>query len=616
MTTGAPKTIALTINGRSVQARAGQTILEAAEDAGIHIPTLCHHPRLAPIGACRVCLVEIAQQRNLQPACTFPAADGLVVQTESPKVQQARQMNLELLFSERSHYCMTCPMSGSAGTSDCELQRLGYECSMTHWIYPPNTAKRWPVDASHRYLVLDQSRCVLCRRCARACAELASNYTLGVHQRGARAMIGADDGVPLAESSCISCGVCVQVCPTGALTDRISAYRGHDAQSKRTQSTCVGCAVGCGIETLVRDNQLLRVEGDFATPNAGLLCNTGRFEALLPAGRRITTPRLGANGQQRDATWDEVLAVMVEKLRSIRPAGLASPRLPDEALSAFAFFFNEVLNSNEVGLLYGEAPPLDLGTPATLADVANADCIAIIGGDPLAQHKVIGYLIKRAYRGGAKILVIDDSATGLDRYAATQLHLEELGLHAESPFARLRHTYHLRISGLNQLKSALTPAQRPVVLYGCGLSTTVHAALRALPARVRFLPLVTGANTCGAARLGLSTRAVDGEALYALLADDLPADPLPHAAFRIVQAAYESPWTAAADVVLPARLWYEQGGHVTSLEGIRKPLAPATTAPGAAWSELQVLTHLAMRMGFELPIDTLAAPAAQGGLHG
>ena len=141
------KVITLTIDGQAVQAREGQTILEAAECAGIRIPALCHHPELPPMGACRMCIVEIERQRVPQPACTYPAAEGLVVKTQTPSLQQARLMNLQLLFSERSHYCMFCPSSGTVDRTDCELQKMGYDCGITSWAFPPNSGQKYAVDA-------------------------------------------------------------------------------------------------------------------------------------------------------------------------------------------------------------------------------------------------------------------------------------------------------------------------------------------------------------------------------------------------------------------------------------------------------------------------------------
>jgi formate dehydrogenase major subunit len=279
--------VTLTIDGQQVTAEAGQTVLEAAQQAGIHIPTLCHHPALAPVGACRLCLIEISKFQPLYPACAYQVVEGLKVETRSERVEKARRFVLELLFSERNHYCMYCEMSGN-----CELQDLGYEYGLDHWVYPTYT-QRFPVDASREAFIMDHNRCVLCRRCVRACDELVANHTLGMRQRGARTMISADLDVPFGDSSCISCGTCLQVCPTGALIDKRSAFMGvgRNVELERVKSVCSQCSVGCGIEIVTRGGNVLRIDGDWdAAPNRGVLCEKGRFAPLQDGRPRITSP--------------------------------------------------------------------------------------------------------------------------------------------------------------------------------------------------------------------------------------------------------------------------------------------------------------------------------------
>ncbi|MCY2952463.1 MAG: 2Fe-2S iron-sulfur cluster-binding protein [Planctomycetota bacterium] len=598
----------ITVNGKAISARPGQTVLQAAADAGIEIPALCNHPHLRPEGSCRVCLVEIEKQRTLQPACTFPVADGMVVQTESAKAVESRKMVLQMIFSERSHYCMYCQMSGTAQSTDCELQKLGYRYGLNHWSYGPNYAKNWPIDATRTHFVMDHARCILCRRCVRACQQIAANHTLGVQQRGFKTMICADDNVQFGESSCVSCGTCLQVCPTGALADRRSAYRGHESEVTRTKAVCLGCSVGCGIEAITRDNQLLRVEGDWKAGNEGMLCSVGRFDVVEPKPVRIMWPMVRTDGRLVETSWDKALTFAAGKFRQAhRVAGLASPRLPNEALAAFACFFHEVLMSNEVGLLYGEDPPLELGQPAVLHDVAASDCIVIIAGNPMKQQKVVGHLIKRAYDNDARIIVVNDRPTELDSYAHLRLQLQDVSYHGESPFEQLKNTYHLRGTGVSQLKAAVEAAQRPVVLYGGGLTTTVYAALRALPAKVHFLPLINGTNAAGAARLGLRPRPVHGEALYVMVGDDLPDGMvLPHRQFTLVQSAYRSAWTESADVVLPAMIWAEMKGHMINIEGRSLPVAPLLVAPKSVHACWETLLQLSMRIGYSLSFDEIS----------
>ena len=243
---------------------------------------------------------------------------------------------------------------------------------------------------------------------------------------------------------------------------------------------------------------------------------------------------------------------------------------------------------------------------ASLRDVAESDCIALIGGNPGEHQKVLRHLILRALDNGARLLIVNDESTGLDPWAELHLDLEDISFHTASPFEKLRTTYHLRVSGVMQLRKAIEPAQRPVLLYGSGLSSSVYAALRSLPDKARFLPLVKGANAVGAARLGLEPRPVRGDALYVLLGDDLPdGQALPQSEFTVVQAACRSAWTDAADVVLPAPTWAEKRGHIINLEGRRLPVVPLLQAPPSVQPHLQTFVKLAERMGETLSPEAL-----------
>jgi formate dehydrogenase major subunit len=205
--------------------------------------------------------------------------DGMVVKTDTPKLRASRQFILSMLFSERNHFCMYCQKTDG----DCELQNAAYGEGMDHWPIQPEW-NPFPVDGSHPYYVFDHNRCILCRRCVRACGELVGNYTLGIENRGSSCIVIADSGLPLGESTCIKCGTCVQVCPTGALIDKQSAYIAKDVDSQVVKSVCTGCSVGCGINLIVKENRVVRIEGDFSAPlNTGVLCEVGHWQANLAA---------------------------------------------------------------------------------------------------------------------------------------------------------------------------------------------------------------------------------------------------------------------------------------------------------------------------------------------
>jgi len=606
--------VTLTINGQKVIGHTGQTVYQAATDAGIFVPVLCHHPALPSHGACRICVVEIEKQRTLQPSCTFPVAEGLVVQTESPRVVEARKFVLEMLFSERQHYCMYCTASGNEHGSDCELQRLGYRYGLDCWKYAPNYTRRWPVDATRTHFMMDHARCILCRRCVRACHELVSNHTLGLQQRGTRTMICADDSVPFGESTCVSCGTCLQICPTGALYDRRSAYLGHECDTQRTRTTCMQCAVGCGIETLTRDGSLIRIEGLWDAPNHGVLCEQGRFSVLdeIPA-QRIKQPLIRANGQMRQVSWDEALRAAADGLSKARTvAGLVTPRVTNESLIAFSRLFRDIFKSSQVGLLSGRTPPLGIGAAATLEGIAKSDGIIVIAGDPLKNQKVLGYMVRKALDHGARLIVASGEETGLDHLADLCIRLDVDGsAQTKTIWDSHKRIFHLRSDRLAQVKKEIDSLRSPVVLYGAGLDQELYAALRSLPAKTSFLPLVEGANAVGAARLGFSLRAVQGDALYVLAGDEQPdGRTLPEAQFTIVQASYRNAWTDAADIVLPAKAWFEKTGHLTNIEGRRLPLTRSIEAPREIVSDWATVFMLSVKLGQPLACVTVSDATA------
>jgi len=321
----------LQIDGKPIEVPEGTTVLRAADQAGIHVPRLCDHPALKPFGSCRVCLVEVQGMRTLQPSCTLPVSENMVVRTATPAVTEARKFVLALLFSERNHFCPYCQMTGG----DCELQNTALEHEMTHWPIAPSW-KRFPVDASNPNILLDHNRCILCRRCVRACGDLVGMSTLGFEERGSESMLTADLGKPLGASSCISCGVCAQVCPTGTLTDRRSAYQGCDKTGNFVDSICIECGIGCSTSVFVRDNRVVRIEGDWqGEVNGGVLCKAGRFDVLDDKPARIVKPAVRRDGKLVNVSWDEALAAAAAGLKSAPVQALASSRLSVEALSAF-----------------------------------------------------------------------------------------------------------------------------------------------------------------------------------------------------------------------------------------------------------------------------------------
>jgi len=317
----------LTINGKKLQATSGQTVLQAAQAAGIQIPVLCDHPALPPEGACRICLVEIEKQRSLQPACTFPATEGLVIQTQSPRVIAARKFTLELLVSDHPLDCMTCDVTGN-----CLLQDLAYEYDVKGDRFK-GIQHSYPVNDTNPFIQVDRNKCILCRRCVRACSEINGVEAISVFYRGFNAYIGFGADGLMADSSCEFCGSCVAVCPTGALFPKMAMGKGRTWQTKKVQTTCSYCGVGCQLVLEVKDNKIIMADSAWEGPsNHGWTCVKGRFGwDYVHHPDRLTRPKVrkylldgkkksrkGKSWEWVEVDWDTALGITANKLREAR----------------------------------------------------------------------------------------------------------------------------------------------------------------------------------------------------------------------------------------------------------------------------------------------------------
>ncbi|MBI3946494.1 MAG: molybdopterin-dependent oxidoreductase [Armatimonadetes bacterium] len=589
--------ISLTINGKQVKGERGDTILKVCERSDIYVPTLCHYGGVHEVGTCRMCVVEVQGGRALTTACTTPAEDGMIVKTESDAIQSLRRATLELLFSERNHYCMFCEASG-----DCELQALAYRHGMDSVRYP-NLYPKMELDTSHPYLALDQNRCVLCRRCVRVCAELVGAHSLGMRERGIETLLAADGGEPLSASSCVSCGACVQVCPTGALFDRRSAYRGREKDCTTVKSSCPECALGCAVELVARSGQVLRVEGDVESPeNGGLLCRRGRYESLNGHRERVLQPLVRKGGELASASWDEALAALRAGIEAAAAAGgagavaaVASARASNEALAALRGYFQQKLDSPNVGAIGAAASP-DGYPAATLQDIRQADLIILAGEDAGANHQVVEFAVSQAVeQHGAALIVVGSAARRLQKQACVVVPA------GSDEVARALAT--LTAAGSESLKR-IACAERAVFVVGAPVTAVPQAlAAAAQSARdgwPRVLALAPKGNSRGAAQAGLNggaSVAKGVKAAFIMAGDDtemldrfLPQRD--EIGFLAVQASYRSPLVEMADVVLPAPVWTEKAGTMVNAQGREVSLRPAVAPPAGVRDEADVLAAL------------------------
>jgi predicted molibdopterin-dependent oxidoreductase YjgC len=266
-------TVTLTINNRRVVTTEGSTVLEAARAAGIHIPTLCHHPDLSNVGACRMCVVSVEKARGLQTACTTPVFEGMVVDSESEEARETRRFVLEMLLTDHPNACMRCEVNGN-----CELQDLVYEYDVT-WPEHNGTHHTYPVDPDpNPFVFIDRNKCILCSRCIRACGEIQNRDVWSFAHRGFKSKLVAGADQFLLDARCESCGQCVAYCPVGALYDKMSLGLGRANQVTKVRTTCSYCGVGCNFDLNVRNGRVVRVTSAPDAPVNGMaLCVKGRY---------------------------------------------------------------------------------------------------------------------------------------------------------------------------------------------------------------------------------------------------------------------------------------------------------------------------------------------------
>ena len=344
--------LAITIDGRRITAEKGKTILEICQKNGIHIPTLCYHPRLRAVGKCRVCVVEVEGEPRLTTACTTPVErEGMVVYTKSERVLEARRMVVELLLAGGDHNCLYCD-----GNGRCELQNLAYELQIEQTRFPIDQPA-WDIDTSNPMIFRDLNKCVLCGRCVRACNEVQVNKVIDFGYRGHRAKIVTDDDKDYADSTCVFCGECVQVCPTGALVEQKARFGGRPWDAEVVTSTCAYCGTGCSIDLHVVDGKVVKITGtEDGVVNKGSLCVKGRFGYdFIHHKDRLTTPLIKENGSFREASWDETLGVVASRLREIKNnygsdsiGGLSSACCTNEGNYLMQKFMRAVIGTNNI----------------------------------------------------------------------------------------------------------------------------------------------------------------------------------------------------------------------------------------------------------------------------
>ncbi|QRM29126.1 NADH-quinone oxidoreductase subunit NuoG [Microvirga sp. VF16] len=413
--------VSLTINGQMLEVEAGSTVLQAAQRLGIDIPTFCYLKRLPALASCRMCLVEIEGQRRLQPSCATAVADGMVVRTNTPLIEETRSSMLDMLLANHPLDCPICDKGG-----ECELQNMvmayGPRKSQFHdakRVFHTEDIRLSPV------IIMNVNRCIQCQRCVRMCEEVVGAVALGTVEKGMDTAVTGFEG---SLASCDQCGNCVEVCPVGALMSFPYRYKARPWDLVETDTVCVHCGTGCQLTVGTRKGEFMRVRSKWEHGvNRETLCVRGRFGLDFVESRdRIKQPMIRRDGALVPVSWDEAGDYLGRRLVAVESktaGGLASPRLPNEMLYQFQKLMRTVFRTNNVDCSSRWSTHFDtLGplvtsfyTRAQVEEVVGNDCVLIVGGNVTDENPVTEYLLRDgARRRQTSLLMISARPSRLD----------------------------------------------------------------------------------------------------------------------------------------------------------------------------------------------------------
>ena len=435
-------TVSLDIDGIAVTVPAGTSVMRAAAQAGVAVPKLCATDSLDAFGSCRLCVVDIDGRKGTPASCTTPCEDGMVVHTQTPHVAKIRRGVMELYISDHPLDCLTCPANG-----DCELQDMAGVVGLreVRYGFEGENHLEAPKDESNPYFTFDESKCISCSRCVRACGEVQGTFALTISGRGFGSKVTSGAGESFLESECVSCGACVQACPTATLQEKSVIELGMPTRTVKT--TCAYCGVGCSFKAELRGNELVRMVPDKdGGANAGHSCVKGRFAwGYASHPDRITSPmvRESITDPWREVSWDEAIDYAALRLKEIQHAygidsigGITSSRCTNEEVYVVQKMIRAAFGNNNVDTCArvchsptGYGLKQTFGTSAGTQDFASveeADVIVVIGANPTDAHPVFASRMKRRLRAGAGLIVIDPRRIDLVKSAhiAASHHLQ------------------------------------------------------------------------------------------------------------------------------------------------------------------------------------------------
>jgi NADH dehydrogenase/NADH:ubiquinone oxidoreductase subunit G len=635
-------TMQITIDGRSIQVEPGSTILQVARENGIDIPTLCDYPGLKSHGSCRMCVVELEGREMTPTACTTLAENGMVVHTHSPKVNALRVELFKLLLSEhpaaclfceeKSHCdecmvtlrksgvttgCRSCPQDGQ-----CDLQTFAGRLQLADGGYPVRY-RMLPVEKKDPFIDRDYNLCILCERCVRVCEENHFSSAVTLISRGTDTVVGTPFGQRLQQAGCSFCGACVEVCTTGALSEKVRKWSG--VPDHEVSSTCPLCSAGCQMRLLVKNGMVIGALPDHAS-GTDALCVKGRFgiPEMVNHPSRLLNPSLVAHEGNVQLKWEQAIEAAAGKISACDPEKyglIISADCSNETLYVARKFVHQVVHSRSIHLssaaVYGrgwQTVQRLYASSRPLSTLSQADAILCLGFDGKYAQSVVETRLNHAKRSGTKLITFDTANPGLRKYAdewlqpapGEEVELLEMFIEILREKTAAPQLWPMPPQAQRSAR-ILMEAKRPAILVGHSFLThpeniTLLNLLEKLVAQTHaeLVLLPEKANLGGAIHLGitnaLTMHSLKGFEVLHLIGETLPVE-LSSQAFVLYQNIWPPATLPASGLILPAAAFTEEEGTVIDQAGELRAIRKVVEAPGSALPSWQILCRIAQKLG-------------------
>ncbi len=523
--------VTFTVDGKQLTAPAGTLLIDACKSAGIEVPAFCYYPGLSLQAACRMCVVRIEKMPKLQTACTTPVAEGMVVQTETPEIAQARKATLQLLLGNHPLDCPVCDAGG-----ECELQDMTFKYGAGESLYAEAKNHREEQQWSP-VVYFDRPRCILCYRCVRMCGEGMDIFALGIQNRGSSAVIAPN--IPahmspdhLAHVDCEQCGMCIDACPVGALTSGTYRYKTRPWEMNHVTTVCTHCGDGCkttlGVRSTSDGAEIVRGDNrDKSGINSDFLCNKGRYAFdFANSNERITAPLVRQpDGKFKEVSWEDAFAHAGKKLRELRDTRgsnsigvIGGNRLTNEEAYLLQKFARTVLGTNNIDhhrtadyVTFAQALAGQKDRTASWRDTQTSPAVLIVGGDPTNQAPGTAWNLRSNVRlNKARLYVANTEEIKIRRQAKAFLQLAPFGYGALAAYlagdTASASSAASNTDALNSFRDAVKAEEKLLILIGSELRGADLKRLIEFGLTIpgaKFALLSDYANSRGAADMGL-----------------------------------------------------------------------------------------------------------------